>query len=857
MMLVLALLGTTTLKSQNHSWTKTLGTATPVLTTSKSVSIAKDQVGNIFTTGSFVGTVDFDPGAGISNLTSGGIKDAFITKFDPAGNFIWAKKLGGADNLVDAASTLSITTDLSGNVIVVGNFTGDMDINPDPGSIINLSSIGSSPGTPGPSDAYVLKLNSTGDYLWSQRIGSTSTTSGEFANTVATDNIGNVYVGGSFAGITDFDASAATVNATPVALSDIYILKLSATGSFGFVKTMGGTGTEVANAITIDGAGNIYTTGSFTLTADFDPSASAANLTSNGSGDIFVSKLNNLGNYVWAKSFGSNVTNFADQGNAIFVDEAGNVYTTGSFRGVNAANPIDFNPGTGTDNILNVGASDMFISKLDAAGNYLWAKTTGSTTNDIGYAISSDPEGNIYILGSFSGNADFDPDPTIDNFITPTAASGGGNSTDLFLTKFDETGVFVSVNTIGSNGTDIGYGLIIDGASNIFIAGLFSGTADFDPAATIVNFSPASTSDAFVTKWNFCTNIGALPTTPKTKVKPVGALNLATIYANTNCEIIAKVTPTGASPVTGNITAKVWLETIQPNTANAKFVKRHYEITPATSATTATAIVTLYFTQKDFDDFNAISSIKLPVSATDALGIVNLLVEKRSGISNNGTGLPSSYTSTVTNINPIDGDIMWNEGAKRWEVSFATTGFSGFFIKTQTALLPIRWLDVNGNINKQNQATINWKVQEIDVLEYALEKSKDGYSFNEINTTTAVGNGEHNYSIADDVKEINAIYYRIKQVGKNGLFTYSPIIKLQPYNSKQISIYPNPVKDIVTISVGASTLNKKIQITDLNGKTLQSIKVTSTSFTVDLAAYPSGVYFLKLEDGKTEKIIKQ
>ena len=848
-------LASTKLQAQNHQWTKTFGVS-PENTISR--AIALDPNGNVYTTGTFVGAVDFDPGVGVSTLTSTGIKDAFISKLDPTGNFLWAKKLGGADNLVDAAAGISIATDLAGNVIISGNFSGEMDINPDPATVLNIVSVGSVPGTAGAADGYVLKLNSNGDYLWSQKIGSSS---GEFSNGVTTDNVGNVYVTGSFGAAVDFDASAATANATPVSLSDIYILKLTSAGVFGFVKTMGGTGSDVANDITVDGAGNIYTTGSFgttgNLNADFDPGAGTATLTSNGSGDVFVSKLNNLGNYVWAKSFGSNVTNFADNGNAIMVDELGNVYTTGQFRGINAANPIDFDPGTGIDNIICKGASDIFISKLDASGNYLWAKTIGSTTNDIAYDINTDSEGNIYTLGSFSGNADFDPDPLIDNFIAPMLTTTGANSTDLCIVKFDETGVFLAVNTISSNSTDIGYSFTIDGASNIIITGILSGSADCDPSASTATFSPLGVQDAFTTKWNLCSNTGALPTTAKTKIKSVGALNLSTNFVTTNCEVIAKVMSTGASPVTGNITAKIWLETVQPNSPTGKYVKRHYEITPATNATTATAKVTLFFTQKDFDDFNAVSAIKLPVSSSDALGIMNVLIEKKSGISNNGTGLPATYTGTVTNIDPIDTDIIWNAGIKRWEVSFATAGFSGFFLKTQTALLPIKWLKVEGNINKQNEATINWKVQELNILNYIIEKSDDGNIFNEIAKINSIGNGEHDYTKVDFVKDINTVYYRIKQMDNNGYYTYSPVIKLQPYNNKQVYIYPNPIKDVVTISVGSSVVNKKIHITDLNGKILKSIKVVSASFTIDLSEYPSGVYFLKLEDGKTEKIIKQ
>lgn len=844
---------TTNLKAQNHQWTKTFG-VTPETTLSR--AIALDPTGNVLTVGTFFGTVDFDPGAGTSMLTSTSTKDVYISKLDAAGNFLWAKRLGGPDNFnfPNSANGASIASDLSGNVIIAGSFSGDIDINPDPLVNLTLTSLGAA-------DGFILKLNQNGGYLWSQQIGSTL---GDFVNGVTTDDMGNIFATGSFSATVDFDGSATTVNATSAGASDAFVLKLSATSTLGFVKTFGGTTTDISNAITVDGSGNIYTTGYFGsgaagATGDFDPSnASVVTLTSKGGADVFISKLNNVGNYVWAKSFGSAVTTTPDQGNAITTDEQGNVFVAGSFRGTNVITPIDFDPSAAVDNKFNVGASDAFVTKFTAAGNYVFAINIGSTTNDIPYAISIDAEDNINFIGSFSGDMNFDPVSGFDYILTPTLNSGGGNSTDLFYAQYSSTGALLKVNTIGSNGTDIGYGMVIDGANNIHITGILSGAADCDPSASsVVTITPAGLQDAFVTKWNMCTNIGAIPSVQKIKAKTVGLTNLPTIFASANCEIIAKVTANGASPITGSTTAKVWVETTQPNAANSKYVKRHYEITPAANATTATAKVTLYFTQQEFNDFNAVSAIDLPTNALDIVGVSNLLVEKRPGVTNNGTGLPATYTGSAININPLDADIIWNEGIKRWEVSFTTAGFSGFFIKTQTALLPIRWQNINGDINKLNQATLNWTVQELDVQKYVVEKSNDSYTFEPINTVNSVGDGEHNYSIVDNVKDVNTIYYRIKQFDRSGYYTYSSIIKLQPYTAKQVSVYPNPVKDFVTISVGNAYLKSLAQITDMNGKVVKSFSINSNSFLVDITILQSGIYFLKTEDGKTEKIIKQ
>ncbi len=149
-----------------------------------------------------------------------------------------------------------------------------------------------------------------------------------------------------------------------------------------------------------------------------------------------------------------------------------------------------------------------------------------------------------------------------------------------------------------------------------------------------------------------------------------------------NCNLLASISPNGSNPIAGSTTAKVWLETTQP----AQYAKRHYEITPTTNPLTATGKVTLYFTQQEFDDFNAINSIDFPTSPTDNAGKANVLIEKRGGISNNGSGLPTTYSGAITNINPIDSDIIWNSGESRWEISFNVTGFSGFFLRTTSSL---------------------------------------------------------------------------------------------------------------------------------------------------------------------------
>lgn len=150
-------------------------------------------------------------------------------------------------------------------------------------------------------------------------------------------------------------------------------------------------------------------------------------------------------------------------------------------------------------------------------------------------------------------------------------------------------------------------------------------------------------------------------------------------YFTNSCQLISRLEKETASTVTGNVTAKVWVDNAQPN-----YVARRYEINSDANTTTATGKVTLYFKQSDFDAYNLTNGVKLPTSPTDVANKANLLIEKYSGTSTTGT--VASFGGTATVITPDIADIIWNDTYQYWEVSFQTTGFGGYFVKTGTTL---------------------------------------------------------------------------------------------------------------------------------------------------------------------------
>ncbi|OHD59920.1 MAG: hypothetical protein A2096_00860 [Spirochaetes bacterium GWF1_41_5] len=386
----------------SYAWTKTMGG----ISNDQPVSIFLDNANNIFLAGYFMHIVDFDPGTGTDSKTSAGSNDIFLTKISSDGSYAWTKTMGGIgedycnDSVMDSA----------GNIFLAGSFDDTVDFDPEAGTDNKTSA--------GDSDLFLTKINSNSSYGWTKTMGSTGT---DRANAVVTDSSNSVFIAGIFYNTVDFDPGAGTDNKTSAGSADLFLTKINSDGTYGWTKTFGGTSWEYVVGINADSSGNIFITGYFTLTADFDPETSTDNRTSKGGYDIFLTKFNNNGNYAWTKTLGS--TGF-DVGYDIAIDNSGNIYLTGYFHST-----VDFDPGAGIDNITSAGGADIFLLKLNSDGGYAWAKTMGSSGYDIGMAITIDLSDNVFSTGFFENTVDFNPG-------TGTDIKTSAGSYDIFLTKF-------------------------------------------------------------------------------------------------------------------------------------------------------------------------------------------------------------------------------------------------------------------------------------------------------------------------------------------------------------------------------------------------------------------------------------
>ena len=433
--------------------------------------VATDGSGNVYVAGRFTGTVDFDPSTtGQDNHSSNGGDDIFLSKFDSSGSFIWAKTWGGSGT-VDVGDGVAV--DGSGNVYVCGRFSLTVDFDPSGGQDNHSSN--------GGYDVYLSKFDSSGNFLWAKTWGGISTDIGYGVAVGGSD----VYVIGAFNYTVDFDPSTTgQENHSSNGSYDVYLSKFDSTGNFLWARTFGGSSSDYGYTVTADGSGNLYLTGAFSGTADFDPSGGLDNHSSNGGLDVFLSKLDSSGNFLWAKTWG---WTDADRGYVVAADGS-DVYVTGYF-----SLTVDFDPSGGLDNHSTNGGYDVFLSKFDSSGSFIWAKTWGWTGADIGYAVAPDGSGNLYVAGHFYDIVDFDPSGGQDNHT-----SNGFD--DVFLSKFDSLGDHQWTNTWGGISSDSGYFVTV-GGSDVFVTGYFNVTVDFDPGTGVDNHTSNGSNDVFLSKF--------------------------------------------------------------------------------------------------------------------------------------------------------------------------------------------------------------------------------------------------------------------------------------------------------------------------------------------------------------------
>ena len=649
------------------------------------VSTTVDANGNMYTTGYFHGTADFDPGAGVFNLIANGENDVFILKLDASGNFIWAKQIGGSGK--DEGRSVSI--DANGNILITGNFFGIADL--DPGANDNTLDYANG-------NIFILKLDPDGNFIWAKQFGNPVTS----VLSMKLDAAGNIYTTGGFQLTADFDTGPGIYDLiTAGNNAEIFISKLDPSGNFIWARQIGTVngGGGVAYSIDVDNNGNVYTTGSFRH-ADFDPGPGTYILGNQLSlGEVFVSKLNSNGNFVWAKSWGGTISYCID------VDVNGYVYTTGIFGGT-----VDFDPGPAMNNISSSGNNDAFVSKLDTDGNFVWAKKIGgAVNNEAGRSILVDGIGNVYTTGYFNDIVDFDPGPGIYNL------SSFGNH-DIFISKLDVNGNFVWAINMGGTTQDEANSIALDASKNIYLTGFFGNTADFDPGTGTYNLTASGDYDIYVVKLRqgVCTgvNISTQPVDQTATVGSTATFNVVAIgtspyiyqWKKNGVDIIGANSDSYTTPILTLAGSGDYYSCFITN-CNGLYAAISNEALLTVNSTCSTPT-----TQAASINFSSVSSSQMTISWTNGNGSGRILVAKANSSINDAPSNGTSYTGNPgfgsgSTISSGEYVVYSGSGTGPVTVTNLSPGTTYYFRLYEYSCTPTQYLNATATGNPNSHAT--------------------------------------------------------------------------------------------------------------------------------------------------------
>jgi len=780
---------TATAQTQTFAWVKGMGGSD----NEQGNRVAVDGAGNVYVTGFFKGTADFDPGTGTANLTSAGNQDIFLAKYDAAGNYVWAKSMGG---LYDDQG-LDIAVDGSGKVYVTGIFKGTADFDPGTGTA-NLSSVATS------NDVFVSKYDTAGNYVWAKSVGGNGDDQGLG---IAVDGSGNVHVTGYFSSATaDFDPGTGVSNLSRVGTADIFVAKYDINGNYTWARNIGSSGNDNwGQAIGVDGSGNVYVTGYFFATVDFDPGTGTANLTSGGGCDVFLAKYDAGGNYVWAKQMGGSPSDY-DAGYGLAVDGSGNAYVTGIFTGT-----MDADPGSGTANLTSGGNYDVFFAKYDAGGNYVYAKKVGGSNYDQSLDITADGSGNVYVTGYFtSATADFDPGTGTANLTN----NAGGY--DGFVAKYDAGGNYVWAEALSGPGNDQGMGVAADGFGNVYVTGTFSATtSDFDPGAGTATLTSAGVQDIFLVKYSRCKVYGSLTASRCDSFTFNGATyktsgtytNTLIAAASSGCDSVVTLTLTINHPVRTNEDIAICHNQLP------------YHWNGQTINTGGNAVATATFTSAANCD--SVVTLNLTISHTDTIRVTSCDSFSLDGQTHTATGL---YTYTYTSTPGCDSilvlDLTINHSP---EAIITQTGNQ----LTASAGNSYQWIDcAQGNTAIPNATSQSY--------------------------TAPAGGGS----------------YAVVVTSANSCSDTSDCIIVFPAgisdiwgDRQQISLYPNPATGIVTLSAARTFEHATLRLVNLVGMVVWERPLSGRQEVFDVSRYAPGIYMVEVAESQKEtvriKLIKE
>jgi hypothetical protein len=456
----------------------------------EAVKVVKtDSAGQVYAAGYFTGSMDADPGSGVQMLTSAGLQDIFILKLNPAGQLLWAKRIGGSGN--DMVYDLQL--DPQSNIHICGFFSNSVDFDPAPTQYILHTTATNS------QDIFLAKYSSNGVFNWAKSAGGGSYMSAGgslqpavcVAYSLGITSSGNILMSGSILGNVDFDPTAGVQLLSAFYSPSLFVSKYTSSGNLIWAKHLtgsaSGNGSE-GYCLAIDQYDNSYVGGVFTDSLDADPGPGVYPLYSVSHSSSLMLKLDANGNFIWANTFGGNTISDQSSIRAMQIDIYGRINLGGHYKG-----SIDLDPGPGYTMAGSAGNFDIFLVQLSASGDRIWSKRLGGQFADYCHSISINPAQHIYVCGGFRGTVDFNPGAGTD-YLSSTSFS----AQDAFMLKLDADGNYKYAVKAGGSQSDLAQSVCATTNGNVIVGGNFSGLADLNLTEAFLQVQAIGSGDGFI-----------------------------------------------------------------------------------------------------------------------------------------------------------------------------------------------------------------------------------------------------------------------------------------------------------------------------------------------------------------------